>query len=231
MSMFTGPQGKQMAAMAGQMAVDTQYGAFFEEMQLPKEQEQRVRGVLAVTLTSEIEETVKAIQEQYPKEKLAEVKKQHDEQVRVELAKVMDAAQMATYDRYKEELPSRMLQQSVKMQIEMAAPNLSPETKSRAVQVLVEELLPTGAGSQGMGIPEDLDTSKTIERQCAAFQRAKERLATELDKEQMAMLDTYMGQQLEMLGKAAKMFAAIAEGEATPATPATPDTPAPPAGQ
>jgi hypothetical protein len=140
----------------------------------------------------------------------------------------MDSAQMAIFDRYKVELPSRLLQKSVKMQIEMTSPDISPETKGRAVQVLVEELLPTGAGSQGVGIPEDLDTSKTIERQCAAFQRAKERLATELDKEQMAMLDKYLGQQLEMLSKAAKMFAATAEKEAAPATP---DTPAPPAGQ
>ena len=206
MEMFSGEKGEQMAQMSADMAANMQYGQFLQDLGFPPDAEAQVREILARNLREQILSGVKAIQEGYTPELLAQANQAAQAKLRQELGAVLSPEQMAAFDQYQVELPVRMLYQSLDMQMGMFAQGLAPEARQLALDVIVEELLPTGMATQGAGIPQSLDFQGQLQTQHDALARARERLAVELPPDQMEQVDRFIAQQSQVIDMAAQMM-------------------------
>jgi hypothetical protein len=139
-------------------------------------------------------------------EALKRMRDDADAKFRVELGTVLSPDQMAAWDDYEATLPKRMLTQSFEMQLNMFAPGLTPENRTRARDVLVEELLPAEPGQPDMGIPTSTDFQARMNAQQEGFSRARERLAQEFDETQLAHVDRFIAQIQQMAEMSAHMM-------------------------
>lgn len=204
--MFSGEKGEEMAKMSAEMSVNMQYAQFFQDLGLPPETESQVKEILIRNLSEQMIAGMKALQEQPKPEAMAQMRQSADLKLRQELATVLNPQEMASWDEYQTTLPERMLRQTYDMQLSQFAPGLSPEAHDLARDVLVEEMLSTAAGNQTAAMPSPADIQAQIQQQRDSAMRAHERLAQELDPDQLALVDRLLDQQINMMEMSMRMF-------------------------
>ncbi len=214
--MYSGEQGKEMAKYSAEMAVNMHYQDLFANLHLPADVEQRLRDVLKENLAEQITAGLGALGGKASPETLKSMKDDSDAKLRAKVAEILSPEEMTAWDEYQATLPKRMLTQGLDMQFNMFAPGLAPDTRTRARDVLVEELLPTQAGQQGTGIPTNTDFQSQLTAQQEAFGRARERLAQELDETALAEVDRLIAQMQQMIEMSTRMMGNLKPPESTP---------------
>jgi hypothetical protein len=131
-------------------------------------------------------------------EGMDKTQKDKDALMKKELASVLSPDQLATFDEYEKHLPERMLENSYATQLSMMSPSLTPENRTRTVQVIIEEMRP--------GLDPNQSTQQAMQMQSfqqEAFARARDRLAQELEADQLAQVDSFIAQQqmMQQMGK------------------------------
>jgi len=211
--MFSGPQGKEMAKYSADMAVNMQFAQLFTDLHLPAEVEQQVREIISRNLAEQISAGMEAMQQKLPPDRLKQMPAAADAKLRDELSRVLNQQEMAEWDEYKATLPERMLNQSLDVQLNMFAAELTPENHEKIRQTLIEELLPTGAAQQATSGLPDRDI---LQAQRDAISRARDRLAPELDEQQLGILDRFVSQQAQMMDVVTRMMQPGKQQENTP---------------
>ena len=214
--MYSGEKGKEMARYSAEMAVNMYYQELFGNLHLPADVEQRLRDVLKENLAEQMTAGFEALAGKASPETLKSAKDDFDTKLRAKVAEILSPDEMTAWDEYQATLPKRMLTQGIDMQLNMFAPGLAPETRTRARDVLVEELLATQAGQQGMGIPTNTDFQSQLTAQQEAFGRARDRLAQELDETALASVDRLIAQMQQMIEMSTRMMGNLKPPEDKP---------------
>ena len=215
-NMFKGEHGKEMAKQSASMAVNMQYAELFSSLHLPADVEQQVRDIISESMAGQISSGMEAMQGGGPAE---DFKKKHDEaqaKVRADLAKILSPEEMATYDEYETALPKHSLSQSYDMQLGMMAPGMSAESRTRARDVLVEEMLPSIEGQMKGEIPKGDEFATIMAAQKDALGRARERLAQEFDEAQMGQVDRFVQQMQQTMEMSSRMMQGMMPGKEKP---------------
>ncbi len=214
-SMFKGPQGEQFLESSVSMAMNMQYRDFLNS--LPPESVEAVREILNENMTHAARVMMNFFDEDADHDALRLEVEAAQAGMIEELTKVIGADGAAAFQQYEEELPGKMLNDAMDMQLRMFASSLDEETRDYVREVLVEELLPYQQPTTGT-IPNPADMGATVSNQQQAYDRALERLTTELDEEQIKAVQDYVQQQKQILGMAESMMGPLInrEGENQP---------------
>ncbi|MBT3378249.1 MAG: hypothetical protein HN742_38355 [Lentisphaerae bacterium] len=210
--MFSGKQGKKMAEMSARAALDMQYGDFFRETKLPADVEQKIRDLIVASLVTQIEQSLGRAGDGAEANAPLQTEKERAAQLRAELAELLTPDELATWDEYEETKTERMLLQQYDMQLGMYAPSLSEDKRKRASEVLVGELMATTKANalQTTGNPKD-NFEQGMKAQFDTLDRAREKLAAELNEEQLSDFDKFIEQQKRHMRMAATMMGGLAE--------------------
>jgi len=177
------PAASQSAAPAfnAETAVNTQYGTFFAQAGLPPDVEEQVREILVRHLGQQYALALDALGRQAPTEEYLGLRNQDEAGLRAELSAVLTPQDAQAWIDYRTMLPIQALNRAVDASLSQYAPSLPADQREAARQVIVEELLPTGAGEEKLGIPVGTDIQAlTVDRQTAC-ENARLRLVQMLD--------------------------------------------------
>ena len=206
MSLFTGTNGKSISNISANMMVDMEYGDLLYGLQLPPDREQRAREIIARNMGDQIATGMGVFQTKASNQQLSDLKMSADQKLRRELGQVLNPNQLAAFDSYQRELPEHILGKSIEMQLSMFSGNLTPQNRKIAREVLVQELMGSGFGADGMGIPSTTDLSSLFQQQQIGLQRARARLSTVFSIEQLSQYDRFANQLSRMLQSASQLF-------------------------
>ncbi len=204
--MYSGENGKQMAKMGAEMAVNMQYRDLFTSLNLPSDVEQRLREILSDSMAEQISSGMQAMSGGTSREAMKAAKEKSDADLRSKVAAVLSADEMAKWDEYQAEMPKHVLTQSLDMQLNMLAPSLAAETHNRARDVIVEEMLASQVMPDATGFPESGDFQAQISAQQEAMTRARDRLAQELNESDLAQIDGLISQMQRMMEMSSQMM-------------------------
>ena len=213
--MYSGEQGKELARQGAQMQVGMQYGELFTSLHVPPDVEERVRKVLTDNAVEQITAAMDALQDNPSPDTLKKLRDDATAKQRAELSAILSPEEMATFDEYETTLPKRMLTQSFDMQLNMFAPGLTAENRTRARDALVEEMLQMRDGQRG-SFPGKADVQSYVSDQQQAFTRARDRLAQEFDEAQLAHVDRFIAQAQQMAETSMRMFGSMRAPEDKP---------------
>jgi hypothetical protein len=185
------------------MIVDMAYAPLFEELALPADVQANVRELLAKHLAERQTAVLKAMESK--DRKARDVKAEDDlavERLREDLARVLDAGEMAQWDAYREYEDQYLYEALVDGQLSMLAPGLTAENREIAKIVIAQEV------AIHIDAFENSDEIYTLDNfnqaQSQALRQSLERLAQELDGEQYGHVEGFVRQ-------AEAMFEAMAE--------------------
>ena len=94
--MYSGENGKQMAKMGAEMAVNMQYRDLFTSLNLPSDVEQRLREILSDSMAEQISSGMQAMSGGTSREAMKAAKEKSDADLRSKVAAVLSADEMAT---------------------------------------------------------------------------------------------------------------------------------------
>ena len=209
MSLFTGGKGKEVSNISANMMVDMEYGDLLYDLQLPPAREQQAREIIARNMGDQISTGMGVFQTKASNQQLSDLKTTADQKLRRELSQVLNPNQLSAFDSYQRELPEHILGKSIEMQLSMFSGNLTPHNRKIAREVLVQELMGSGFGADGMGIPSTTDLSSLFQQQQIGLQRARARLATVFTIEQLGQYDRFANQLSRMLQSASQLFSGV----------------------
>ena len=206
MGLFSGANGKGISNTSANMMVDLEYGDLLYDLQLNPAQEQQVREIITRNMGEQISTGMGVFQTKASNQQLADMKTTADQKLRKELSQVLNPNQVAMFNSYQRNLPEHILGKSIEMQLSMFSGNLTPQNRRIARQVLVEELMGSGFGADGMGIPSTTDLSGLFKQQEIGLQRARARLATVFSIDQLGQYDRFANQLTRKLQSASQLF-------------------------
>ncbi len=217
-AMFEGPQGEQMMNMSAKFATNMQYDPFVNGLQLAPEDRQQVRDILTKYNSEVMRKSMGALQGKSDFASVSTDTKALKEQMRAELKAVLGTDGMAEFDAYEEEMPERMLNQSMDMQLGLFAGGLTEENRTMVRDVLVEELLPGQPDPTAPASPDQMGSLSETQR--AAFERALQRLQPSLPPDQYAEVESFVRQQQDIMDMVTGMMGAPAGTGGAPPVPA-----------
>ncbi len=198
-NLFDGPQGDMMLEAGTRMMLDMQYGEFFD--MLAPENVDVVREILSDYLVQTARLGVKIMGTDGDDDSFDAVFQEmeaHEDSFLSELRDVIGDDGVALYEQYQLEMPARMLDQSLEMQLGMYARGLSVETRDMVRHTMVEEML-YAMPEDVMQRPDPAGMQLGITLQQEGYARALERLAPVLDEEEYHVVDNFVQQQLQMM--------------------------------
>ncbi len=196
--MFKTPQGEKMLEAGINMTMNMQFSEFFDLF--PPEDATAVREILGKFMihsarlgvsfmdTGDMSDMDGAIAETIAAR----------ETMLTDLRNVIGDDGVAFFEQYEQELPGRMMDQALEMQLGMFARGLSDETKLLVRATLVEELL-ASQPSDLSTTPSMLQAHRVMEGQDAAYDRALERLAAQVTVEEYDVIEGFVHQQQQMM--------------------------------
>lgn len=196
-AMFEGPQGEQMMDMSAKFATNMQYDPFINGLQATPEQKQQVRDILNRHNSEMVRQGMDALRGKGDFAAAADDAKTRKEQMRAELKSVLGAEGLEQFDAYQEEMPERMIGQSMDMQLGIFAGGLTPENRTMVRDVLVQELLPGQPDPTAPASPDQMASMSETQR--AAFDRALQRLQPSLPPDQYAEVEGFVRQQQQIM--------------------------------
>ncbi len=194
-AMFEGEKGEALMDMSVQTQLNMMYGDYFNEAQLSPEKQQQAKSILSEYQKEAMRIGLDAMQGKIDaaaaQAKMAEL----DKTLRAQMGSVLTPVEMSTWETYEANKSANMVSKGIDMQLGMMAPGLTSESRELARQTITEELLATGADfsnptGQASGQNAQLD----------AFQRARDRLSTSLEPDQLSQVDAFI-QQMESMTK------------------------------
>lgn len=198
MEMFQTPQGEQMLKASIKMTMNMQYGDFFD--MLAPEHVDAVREVIGDYMmhsarfginfmSADGDENVESAMEGIAAKR---------ETLLNDLRAVIGDDGIALYEEYERELPGRMMEQSLEMQLGMFTRGLSEDVKGLVRQTLVEELIAVQP-EVPPHTPPSLQRMQSVgEDQAEAYARALDRLAVQLSEEDFNTVQEFVEQQQRM---------------------------------
>jgi len=217
----------EMVGHTADMSIGMMYSDLFELLMLPPEQEEAVRAIMREAFMEQMKQAREMMGgggEEHAHDEDA------DARVRAALAEVLDPESLALYDAYEEELPRRMMEQSMDMQLSMAGLRLDPETHIVVRDVFVEELYTLqelhgsggfGGGFGGSGFGggfgggadgEERSMAQIMQEQADSYYRALERVDPVLDEQQYNNLERWVRQQTSMMEAMIPMMESMRPG-------------------
>ncbi len=201
--MFRGPQGEQMLEMSTRMSMDMQYGDFFD--MLSPEYADVAREILGDYLMHTARIGMGLLGGDGDRESMTASMELARESMLTELQETIGDAGLALYEQYEEDLPGRMLDQAMEMQLGMFARGLSPETSEMVRHTLVEELLLVQPEDMFM-MPDPETMQENMLHQQDAYDRALERLTPHLAQEEYEAVHRFIQQQQQMMSAVSSMM-------------------------
>lgn len=193
--MFEGEGGEAMMDMSVQMQLNMMYGDYFSQAQLSPEKEQRAKEILAAYQKEMMRLGLDAMQGKLDPEAAKAKTDELSKALRADMSATLSPSEMPAWDQYEANKTTNMVSKGIDMQLGMMAPGLTPESREMAKQVITEELLATG---NDFSSPAGQMNSQDAQLQ--AIQRARERLSTSLEPDQVSQLDGFI-QQMESMMK------------------------------
>ncbi len=208
--LFRGPQGEQMLDMSTQMTMNMQYADFFN--MLPPESVDAVREIMGDYLIHTARLSMGLLDGGADREGAATAMEATRETMLTELRGVIGDDGVAMYEQYEQELPGRMLDQALEMQMGMFARGLSAETQELVRHTLVEELLAAQPENM-MAFPTPDAMRDGVLTQQEAYERALERLAPHLMEEEYETVHGFVQQQQQMMDMFGSMMGGRADAQ------------------
>ena len=205
MNMLKSPQGEKMLEAGVNMTVNMQYADFFNL--LAPETVETARKIIGNFMTRTARygidfmnggddanlDTAKNTMESERAAMLAELKN------------AIGDDGVALFEQYEQELPGKMMDQALEMQLGMFAQGLSAETQDMVRQTLVEELL-AAQPDNGATTSSTLATQTMMETQGEAYNRALERLSLQVTEDEYAVVERFVQQQQQMVNMFSTMM-------------------------
>jgi hypothetical protein len=198
MDMFKGEGGAKMRDAAAKMQVDLQCAGRLKDLALPAEVDSEVRGILAHSMSQQIEAGMGMMDGSATSGKeLKDQERAAVAELRAMLSQVLTVEELAQWEAYEEDKPRRMMEQSYDMQLGMFAPAMDEETRLLVRDTLVAHMMVNMEDFAASDAPTGM--SGPFEQQLGAFERVREDLLPLLDDEQYAQVDQFLAQQEQML--------------------------------
>lgn len=102
----------------------------------------------------------------------------------------------AAFTAYEEEMPRRMMEESLDMQLRLLGGGLDEDHREVVRGVLVDEMLATLPEAGSMAVPGNFD--EAMAGQTEAYERALDRLRAALPEDQFAHAERFLRQQIQM---------------------------------
>lgn len=209
MDMFKGEQGRAMREMSAKMSVGMQYDGFMDLLGLDQERQDEVRRILEEYMMETLESATDAMDGDSD----AMEKKDGDAKARMRerLKAVIGADGLAAFDEYEEELPARMMEQALDMQLRMMG-GVAEENIARIKEVILEELplQPTEPNFN----PDNM--AGVFQGQQEGYERALARLAEELPEQEYRTVERFVRQQAQMMEMMGQMVSSGMGGATAP---------------
>jgi len=216
-AIFSGESGKLLADFGAPMMVDMQYSELFEQLNLPPEKEQQVRQIIAEHKKEELDEAMKMLEDGLEHDAAGTIEQNADERLRDKLSRVLTTEEMALWEEYEETMPERMLRQNLDMSLSMFAPGLTPENRQIFRDAVIDEMY--AEGTETPGVPETPEAAfeTAIDSMLGEYERARARIADQLDEQQLGILDQFIESQEQMFemsrGMIEGLFGPLSESE------------------
>jgi hypothetical protein len=227
--MFEQMGSDEMIDMSSSMQVNMQYAGLFTDLDLPADVQEEVRAILTEGVREQLAQAMSAMKSG-DMDSIAGMKQGGEnlsEETRRKLAAVLNDEELALYDDYEANKQQRVLEQSYGTQLGMMAPGLSEEDRALAGTVLAEEMV-IAQEDAAVAMLEDSERrngmAAVFENQDLAMERALERLAYELDEDQLAAVERFIEQQRAMTEASMQMMEGMfSGGDETGETPQAPE--------
>ena len=222
-AMFSGEKGKNMARMSAQMSVPTMYGELFKELNLPAEDEAKVREILTDAIAEQVSQGFDAMNKKSDPEAMRKNVEAQGQKLRAQLATVLTADELAVFDEYEAGKERRMLESGIDMQLSMFANGLTEENRTMFRDVIVEEL---SAQGEWVNNPEVYaNPGSAIDRQIAAFRAARDRVVPVIAEDQVAQVDAFVDQMETMMNAQRELLENLMGAGKPQDPPAAPESP------
>lgn len=190
---FGGEDAEAMIAEIAEMTMENMYDPWVDEMAFPPEVEARVRAVFVEHKKA----LMRSGKDYLGGDFAGMVELPTDETLRQQLSEILGPDAMAAYDTYMAELPERMAEEAVDMQLMTQARGLSPEGSELFKAALVEEQLASEQGVSAVVQGED-DVSAFMEAYAGAYDRALERSREGLSERDVRILERFVERNRRM---------------------------------
>jgi hypothetical protein len=207
---FEGERGEQMAAFGAEMNVNMQYGDFLKSLQLDPETYAGVKDTLKRFQQAQMKAGIAMMNGGLDPEKMREDMEAAKAAMESDIADLLGPDDYTAFQAYQEELPRKMLEKNLDMQMSMMGVQLGAETKEMLRNVMTEEMLPLQQAAPGAMPPPD-QAEAALTRQEQALDRILERMAPALGDAEYADVQAFIDQQRNMLQAASVMMRGMAE--------------------
>jgi hypothetical protein len=211
MKMFQTPQGEKMLDTGVSVAMNMQFADFFNT--LAPEHVEAVREILSgfMVHTARLGINFMNAKDGDMDSAVTEITAARETMLS-DLRNVIGDEGVALFEQYEQELPARMMDQTIQMQLGMFAGGLSEETRTLVRQTLVEELV-AALPENGAALPGPLGARATMENQDEGYSRALERLSGQLTEEEFGVVEQFVNQQQQMVNMFSNMMLPDEEAE------------------
>lgn len=210
MEMFDSPQGEQMLEAGVTMSMNMQFADFFD--MLAPETVEAAREILGNFMihTARYGMSFMDAENDADMDTALNTMTAERDNMLAELRSVIGEDGVALFEQYEEELPGKMMDQTLRMQLGMFAGGLSAETQDIVRNTLVEELLAVQPDNTTT-IPNALEARNVMESQDEAYARALERLSVAISEEEYVVVERFVDQQQQMVNMFSSMMLPDAE--------------------
>lgn len=195
-SMFEGEDGEKLMESVLPMQVDMQYGALFQELDLPADRKAALRAALLDHARGGMAAGMAFMRGEDAPEDAA---MPTDEDLLAAVGEILSPEELAEFSAYQEELPERMLRQQYDMQMGMMAGDVPEEVRAITVDVLVENMLAVEEAQESAMQPD-------FEAMRAAFDNTLVQLDQALTPEEVERVRPFIEQQRAGIDMAVSMF-------------------------
>ena len=194
MKMFEGEGGEAMIAEVAEMTMAQMYEPWMDEMAFSPEVEAQVRAVFL-----EHQKALMRSGQHFLGGDFSGVTElPTDDTLRNQLAGMLTPEAMAAYDTYMADLPERMAEEAVDMQLLTQARGLSPEGRELFKAVLVEEQLAFLPGNPAAALQGGGDADAFMGDYAGTYGRALERLREDLSESDLRILERFVERNRRM---------------------------------
>ncbi|MFC1736274.1 RNA polymerase sigma factor [Candidatus Hydrogenedentota bacterium] len=195
--MYEGEQGREKAESNARTFVQLWYGDFFNEVNLPDEDEHQVRELMIAFMTEGLLKGVKSAGQEINRAADEERAEKERERLRDEMSQYLTYEELAVWDEYIATMDERAVRKSIDVQLNMFSSGLTPENHELAANAYVGEMMALKSAM------EDDPTATTntsaearghaeVQRHIEALANARMRLAEVFDEEQIGHFDRYV---------------------------------------
>ena len=193
--MFDGPQGERMLEMSVGVAMDMQYGDLLD--MFPPETRDAVREILGEYLINAARKGMRFFAQSEDSHATVEAMETHRQEMLAELRAVIGDDGVAMYEQYEHEMPIRMMDQTLEMQLSMFARNLDADTRDLVRHTMIEEFAAMQPEERNP-IPSQQQMRQELQMQEEMYGRALERLQHQLTEEEYGIVHRFVEQQQQM---------------------------------